>query len=82
NSTITKNDIEVFPNPFLNRFEIEGAEFDQISIWGLDGKLIKLIKVDPTHHHEIDIQSLSSGAYYIEIRRGNGSFDIKKIVKR
>ena len=73
---------QVYPNPFDNQFELRGPEFNGYNVWHMDGKLIKTGDISPRNQLVIDLQDLSSGAYLLEIKRTDGSFDMKRIVKR
>lgn len=71
------NDINIIPNPVIDKFKIN-TNYDEISIYTIDGKLIKkLIKND----EEIDISELNSNIYFLKIKI-NDSYYYKKIIKK
>ena len=73
---------KIFPNPFVNNFEIQGSAFNTLSVWQLDGKLLKTVKIENTSRYNLDMSDLPSGAYLLEIGLSDGSIDMKRIIKR
>jgi hypothetical protein len=71
----------IFPNPAkkeLNISNIKGGSIDQVSIFDLTGKLILQ---DNTGANNLQIETLSSGIYIIQIEVNGNTLEQKLIVE-
>ena len=78
-----QQDISVYPNPvtdFLN-IEISGLQMREAGIYDIRGKLVKSdFTINPKGVHQIDMNTLSSGFYFLKANIDNNIF-VKKITK-
>ncbi len=74
--------INIYPNPFTNDIEISGDQnILQITIFSVDGKMIKQFDCNHADNFKIDIQNnLNPGLYHLGIKT-NDNFLLKKIIK-
>ena len=68
---ISDNGIHIYPNPTSDYIFIENIEPQQVTIYSLDGKIIKTVE----NANVIDVRDLNKGIYLINI---DGA--VKKIV--
>lgn len=87
NLSITKNEIlevSVYPNPTSNLFTIESnspqIQIETISIFSLQGKLVKSITGNKTSKLQIDTRNLAKGLYLTEITSNTGNKKIHKLI--
>lgn len=72
-------DLTIYPNPAKDKIMITNASsFSEISIFDLQGKIIKEVAVK--NNNEINISSLKPGIYFIKAKKETGIF-YKKFVK-
>ncbi|MCB0736258.1 MAG: S8 family peptidase [Bacteroidetes bacterium] len=79
-------DMAVFPNPANNVLMVQNANannhFEQVSLYDLQGKLIKQFDVAPNNHQlQLDTQGIKPGMYLLKSNSRFGQI-AKKIVKR
>jgi hypothetical protein len=76
----SKVDFKLFPNPASDKVSIEGSvTFEAIEIVAIDGRT--LLTITPSAlNTEIDVNSLSSGVYFIRVK-SNGFFATREFVK-
>ena len=76
----SKVDFKLFPNPASDKVSIEGSvTFEAIEIVAIDGRT--LLTITPSAlNTEIDVNSLSSGVYFILVK-ANGAFATREFVK-
>ena len=67
----------VYPNPSKGDFMVVGDGMRQITVYSLDGKLLKTIEINGS---ECAIKGLSSGVYLLKIEAADGCI-VKKTVK-
>lgn len=71
--------VSLFPNPVQRHLTVRaGAAVDAITIYDLNGRL--LASIEPkfnSQEHEVDVQHLASGVYFLEVR----STDARQTVK-
>lgn len=69
----------VSPNPFQNVVNItpENGDLKNISVWSLDGKLVREIK---QYENQVSLEGVSKGIYIMKVETNNGqqSFKITK----
>lgn len=81
------NEIAITPNPFQKDIFIEisvNRTIDlELEILDLNGKLVfsKNISIEEKFSQEIDLEHLSNGVYYVNLKSDEGSF-VKKIIKQ
>lgn len=77
-----KDKIHIYPNPAYDRISINGCgnQKKTVTIYNLIGKSIMQISLDE-HIDEIDIQTLSTGLYIIEINCDHERVRLKMIKK-
>lgn len=77
-----ENSVAVYPNPALQRFNVETSEYslaNGIRVFSADYKLVKSFAVlDSALTHELDIAELAPGIYFIEIATPGGNV-VKKL---
>jgi ELWxxDGT repeat protein len=78
NAVELENSISLYPNPTTNSFSIETKyPINNISVFDIQGKTVKLFKENLAFY---DIEELTSGLYFVNIKTENGSIT-KKIIK-
>jgi hypothetical protein len=66
-------DINIYPNPAndLINIQFHSNSIEEIGIYDITGRLLRLIPIDPTiqqaQQHDIDVSDLSTGSYYLKI---------------
>lgn len=73
------NEISLYPNPtnFVFNLEIPNEVVKQVEIYDLSGK--KLLK---SNQHQIDVSSLATGIYMVQIQTESGKTGVSKLVKK
>lgn len=71
NAKVSSNNINTFPNPAEDQIIIEsnGLEIESVDIYNIRGELMKIISVD---NQLIDVLSLESGEYLLQIKTEEG----------
>ena len=71
---------KIFPNPTENAFSIHGLkETSSLAIFDINGR--KLIHVPSImNNQKIDVSSLQSGVYFVNIASGSNTFVTKKLI--
>jgi len=71
----------IYPNPFTDslNIKIQSTLNSDIKIFNISGKII--FTLDNSKNVNLDLESLSSGIYFISIKNEIGS-SIKKIIKK
>lgn len=74
--------LKVYPNPFVDQIYIEHlSEMDCISIFRMDGTLVKkLHRSDFSEQNILDLHGLSGGVYILE-SESNGLKSTHKVIK-
>lgn len=85
-SFVTANDLNVFPNPFVEQIQINWKEINGDSflaqLYDLQGRLILTQNFDTdTAVIELKNQSLSSGLYVLKLKSKSGIQQTRKLVK-
>ncbi|HAV54800.1 MAG TPA: hypothetical protein DCX41_07725, partial [Aequorivita sp.] len=76
----SKENIKIYPNPAINTVHLNmpnGLSIDKLTLCDVTGKALKIIYNDDT----VDISKLSSGTYFLKIKRDNFTI-VKKIIKQ
>ena len=74
------NDIEIFPNPSLNRIYINNPELIYLKLEVIDSQGNVLLKKDG-FITEIVPDELAPGLYFIRIFNSNGKISVKRLIK-
>ena len=73
----TQNEIGVYPNPSKGNFTIVGDGINSVSVFSIEGKLLKTIEFNGKECH---IDGLPNGVFVLKIDTGQGII-VNKIVK-
>ena len=73
----TQNEIGVYPNPSIGDFTIVGDRINSVSVFSIEGKLLKTIEV---YGNECHINGLPNGVFVLKIDTNQGVI-VNKIVK-
>lgn len=74
-----ENSVTIYPNPTKNRLHISGNDIDAIEIFNINGKRILTQKTNTEH---VNVSSLESGMYFINITNFEGATTVKKFIKQ
>ncbi len=83
NSNLSQTSISIYPNPssdFISFSNNSVTTYDKVNIYAADGRMVfsqNLI----SSNEKINISSLSSGIYYVQLKSKNESVTIDKLVK-
>jgi uncharacterized repeat protein (TIGR03803 family) len=72
----------LYPNPTTSSITVESSEnnlIQQLTIYSMDGKLLKSIRNQESEIINIDMQELSAGIYFLDCRTENGSEKMKVV---
>ncbi len=73
--------IMTYPNPTTNNINIKSdANIDVVSIYGLNGQLIKTVQVNSTTT-VIEVSNLAKGNYVLDIKSGNNTIKRNVVVQ-
>lgn len=77
-----KNEIKLYPNPFINQLKIESIKtINKISVYDLQGKL--LIEKELNNNGILDLGEIkNSGIFLMEIKFESGDIVYQKIIKQ
>jgi aminopeptidase N len=84
----SENFVQVFPNPFVNRFSLYLHNFSAtkvyFKIYDSNGRLMynQNLSVNGSLYQEINTQLFSKGAYFFNVQTNNGFKFVKKILKQ
>lgn len=74
-------ELQISPNPTSNIITIlSGFEFNTVDLYDLFGKKVKAITTDGSNNYTVNIDSLTSGVYLVEVR-GIETVSRKKLIK-
>lgn len=75
------NGLTIYPNPAKNTLTVQSqAEMQNIRLFDLTGRLILELNNANTTKKELDINQLSSGVYFMEVKTANHR-EVRKIIK-
>ena len=76
-----KKGLTIFPNPTKNSISISGLDNNthKVEIYNTSGQLVKSVSVN-SNFVKIDIQSFSSGVYFVKVKSDAGEFE-QRIIK-
>lgn len=77
---ISIKDLIIFPNPVQNKLTIQSTsnDFDNFSITDINGRII--LSIEKYISNEIDVSTLNSGMYFLNIQSSEGNVT-KKFIK-
>ncbi|MFY9154126.1 MAG: PKD domain-containing protein [Prolixibacteraceae bacterium] len=79
--SVSNNSLSVFPNPVKNELQIRSEDkIISVTISGLSGNCIQILKNVPENFILINTQNLVSGMYILKIETSGGTF-IRKLIK-
>jgi hypothetical protein len=77
-SSLSKNGIQVYPNPTERLIEISGNQLMELTIKDLSGKII----VSKDRTTKLDLSNIAAGIYLLEVRNENHELvGVEKITK-
>lgn len=76
-NTINLNEINVYPNPFSDKININLEEKSDLSIYSIDGKLLRQQNLGL--NSELDFSDLNKGIYFLKISNFKSSKSVKII---
>lgn len=77
----TAFEVNIYPNPISDVINIDsGMEIEKVIISDISGKIV-LEKEATNYSTSINISSLNSGTYYVQIKSRNGYSQIEKVLK-
>lgn len=78
----SKFNFQLFPNPSQNNVSLEFSDFitGEISVRNITGELISSEQLNNIKEHRINIATLSTGIYFIEVTDELGARSVKKLV--
>ena len=72
-----RNEAQIYPNPSTGDFTVSGKGIHRVSVFSIEGKLLKTIEVNG---NECRIEGLMYGVYLLKIDTESGVI-VNKIVK-
>ncbi|MCX7929061.1 MAG: T9SS type A sorting domain-containing protein, partial [Patescibacteria group bacterium] len=74
---VKNNLVQVSPNPATDYFQISGVEFNQLSLYDMNGKVVNQSK-----QNTVSTSNIPSGVYFLKIdTKQHGTIRKKIIVK-
>ncbi len=78
---LNENLVNIYPNPAKNLINIKSLKnFENVNIYSVSGQLVKTIN-NNNSSIKVDVKSLNSGIYFVEIESCKASFTGKMIIK-
>ncbi|HQV36507.1 MAG TPA: T9SS type A sorting domain-containing protein [Flavobacterium sp.] len=77
---LEKDSFKIYPNPVNNLLHFSTTNFDEITIFNIDGKIIKSLKSNSLNDKTLDVSNLSKGVYIISVK-SESNIKYFKIVK-
>lgn len=75
--------VQVYPNPAVDHIMIKSNETpDEISIWDTRGNLVKKVDQIAAEKNEIDLSNVSTGIYFVKLRKGESSVSCRILVMK
>src|SRR5690606_41440287 len=74
----------IFPNPVTDVVTIthnENIGIEEVTLYGMNGKIVKLQKSNNESEIQLNLSDLSSGTYLLHIKTKEGTA-IKKVIKK
>jgi plastocyanin len=72
----------VYPNPFKNKISLTFKKADQLSIYNVTGKSVKIIDLTNFQQgSEIDLADLHAGVYFYSLISGGAVVETKRLIK-
>ena len=77
--TIVNNEINLYPNPFKDQFNIQNKNAESVQLYDLSGKLVLTSKIIDG---SVTAANLPNGLYIVKISMKDQSFVTKKVIKQ
>lgn len=77
--TIVNNEINLYPNPFKDQFNIQNKNAESVQLYDLSGKLVLTSKIVDG---SVTASNLPNGLYIVKILMKDQSFVTKKLIKQ
>ncbi|HUH26242.1 MAG TPA: T9SS type A sorting domain-containing protein [Flavobacterium sp.] len=81
NQTFEVSDVKLYPNPTQDFIQITNLNFDEVSIFDINGRKLDAPIQNNEHSIEINLQKFASGSYFIKLRKG-ATIETLKVVKK
>lgn len=83
NSNSLETAVKIYPNPAKNQFTLKSdVSLEKLTIYDVRGRMVSnLDLLEMSHEKTVDISSLASGVYMVQITSDKGS-TVKKLVKQ
>jgi len=75
-----EDNLVVYPNPTTGKIKISGIEKGEVMVLDVFGRIVKNVDIEDGEK-ELDLSTLPSGIYYLQMTQSSGSFK-KKIIKQ
>lgn len=75
----TIKQVKVYPNPAINVLNFDNNEVKSVKVISLNGQII--MQSNDLNSNQVDIATLESGIYFIQMELNNGTQQIEKFVK-
>ena len=75
---VNNDESQIFPNPTYDYLLLKGKELIQIRIFNIEGRLI--LNKELNHSNKVDVSSLSSGMYLVELEDSFGIKSNEKVI--
>lgn len=72
--------VSVWPNPATSTVNIAGENLEAVYMYNAVGQLVMMLNVQDKEQSSIDVSSLNSGIYFMNVVSQNGGSILKKVV--
>lgn len=72
--------VSVWPNPATSTVNIAGENLEAVYMYNAVGQLVMMLNVQDEEQSSIDVSSLNSGIYFMNVVSQNGGSILKKVV--
>ena len=72
--------VSVWPNPATSTVNISGENLEAVYMYNAVGQLVMMLNVQDEEQSSIDVSSLNSGIYFMNVVSQNGGSILKKVV--
>lgn len=76
---VEESQVWVYPNPAVDWIFVEGNDLEEVALYDVDGRLVKVIDT-PSGWKQINISELASGLYWLRVR-ADGRSVVRKMIK-
>ena len=71
--------VEVYPNPIVDRLKIKGQNIQSVSVFDLNGRLVRSEACAPTDQVEVSFEGCAKGLYTVSIQSEHGNVTRKVV---